>query len=686
MTQRARQTMFATLVGLVLSAPMVSAGPMQDCASSVPATAIAGCTKILKGKLKPSDQSIVYTMRGVSFLNDGNPQSAIQDLEKAGKLNPKNFQAFQGLAFALQKTGLYPEAVTAFDKAIALNPSDHVTISYRGYAHLIVKDYTKALKDFDAAAKLAPKDATYQTARGDALKSSKAYPLAVAAYSKAIALNPDLYSAYEGRGLAHYGLLDIDAAIADFDQSLQLNPKASLSFAGRANARYLRNEIAEGMADAEMAIKLSPGDEYMISALGNGHLAKQDFVKAQALFEQAQIADGASLRALRGLAAATMEQDDADKALTLLDTALQQAPEEFGPYAMRGHIILSKGRVDEAIGNFEKALSTNNLDGVAYWGLGLAYAQKGDVEKARLNFQESLKPYRLYGFQQKRASEALLALGNSKTDELSALANDKTDTPQVATKGDTEQPVTQLPAIAFDPGKRVALVIGNSAYENANTLPNPTRDAKAIATALRGLGFEVIEGQDLALADMQGKLKDFAQKSSDADVALFYYAGHGMQVGDKNYLVPTDAKLKEATAVDFELVDVNTSVVQYLGGENRTGIIILDSCRDNPLSRSFSRSFGKTRSGLVQQGMAPMSADDGGLIFAFATSPGDVAEDGEGQNSPFTTALLAHMATPGIELEQMMKRVKKDVYTATNKRQQPWVNSALRDEIFLSGK
>jgi uncharacterized caspase-like protein len=256
----------------------------------------------------------------------------------------------------------------------------------------------------------------------------------------------------------------------------------------------------------------------------------------------------------------------------------------------------------------------------------------------------------------------------------------------VATQKTTEEPIAKVPVIAFDPGKRVALVIGNSAYENANPLPNPTRDAKAIAIALKGLGFEVIEGQDLNLANMQGKLKDFAQKAANADVALFYYAGHGMQVGDKNYLIPTDAALKEATAVDFELIDVNKAVLQYLGGDDRTGIIILDSCRDNPLSRSFSRSFGKTRSGAVAQGMAPMSADEGGLIIAFATAPGDVAEDGEGQNSPFTTALIKHMATPGIELEQMMKRVKKDVYTATNKRQQPWVNSALRDEIFLSGK
>jgi tetratricopeptide (TPR) repeat protein len=675
MNMRASQIVLATCVSLLFSTQLTTAGPMEDCASSVPAKSIAGCSKILKGKIKKSDQSIVYAMRGLSYLNGGDPQNAIQDLEKAGKLNPNNFQAFQGLAFALQKTGLYPEAVSAFDKAIALNPSDHLTISYRGYAHLIVKDYAKALKDFDSAARLSPKDSSYQTARGDALKSSKAYPLAIAAYTKSITLAPDQYGAYEGRGLAHFAVQDINAAIADFDKAIALNPKASLSLAGRANAKYLRNDLDDGLIDAKQAATISPNDEYYLTALGNGHFAKQDFTKANDFYTQAQAADSSSTRAIRGLAQATFEQGDIDKALTLLDTALQQAPEDLAPYALRGHIILAKGRVDEAIGHFEKALSSNNFDGVAYWGLGLAYAQKGDVQKAQINFEESLKPHRLYTFQQQRASEALLALSTAKT-----------DAQQMSIKGDGETPIAKIPVIPFEPGKRVALVIGNSAYENANPLPNPTRDSAAIAKALTALGFEVLEGQDLNLAKMQGKLKEFAQKATEADVALFYYAGHGMQVGDKNYLIPTDAKLKEATAVDFELVDVNKSVVQYLGGDERTGIIILDSCRDNPLSRSFSRSFGKTRTGSVQQGMAPINTDEGGLIIAFATAPGDVAEDGEGQNSPFTTALIKHMSTPGIELEQMMKRVKKDVYTATKKRQQPWVNSALRDEIFLSGK
>jgi tetratricopeptide (TPR) repeat protein len=652
-----------------------SAGPAEDCANTQnPAKSIAGCTKLMKTKgIKKSDQSLVYTMRGMSYFVSGESQKAIKDYEQAAALNPKNFQAFQGLGFALQRAGLYPEAVTAFDKAIALNPSDHLTISYRGYTHLLVNDYAKALKDFDSALQFAPNEASYHVARGDALKSSKAFPLAIAAYSKAIELNPGKFDGYEGRGLAYLATLSLDEAVADLDKSIELNPKSALSYGARANTRYRRGEIAEGLADAQTADQLGPNDFYTLTAIANGHFANQDFAQAQEFYTKAVAANNKDWRATRGLAQAALELGKPDEALTLLDTALLQAPEELGPNATRGHVILKKGRVDEAIQNFEKALSANNLDGEAYWGLGLAYAQKGDAAKARLNLEESLKPYRLYPFQHQRAEEALQALASGKQDLQSE---------QVATKQQND-PVVKVPVIPIDPGKRVALVIGNGAYENANNLPNPTRDSAAIATALKGLGFEVMSGENLNNASMQGLLQDFAEKATQADVALFYYAGHGMQVGDKNYLVPVDAKLEKATAVDFELIDVNKSVVQFMGGADRTGIIILDACRDNPLTRSFARSFGKTRSGKVAQGMAPMETDDGGLLIAFATSPGDVAEDGEGQNSPFTTALLQHMNTPGLELELMMKRVKKDVFSSTKKRQQPWVNSALRDEIYL---
>jgi tetratricopeptide (TPR) repeat protein len=662
----------------LLTTSLASAGPLEDCASGVPAKVISGCTKLLKTPgIKKADQSMIIANRGLGYFGSGDNEKAIKDLEKAADLNPKNYMAYQGLGFALQRTGLYPEAVAAFDKAIALNPSDHTTISYRGYTHLLIKDHAKALKDFDAALKIAPKNASYHAARGDALKTAKAYPLAIAAYSKAIALDANQAGSYEGRGLAHLATLNIEKAVVDFDKGIKLNPKSSLSYAGRAMANYLRDDVSQGLADAEGATKLSPNDAYMLTIAGLGHVANQDWDKAKQFFEQAQAADANFSQATQGLAEVTLEQGDPDAALTLLDNALLQAPNDTAPYSTRGHIVLAKGRIDEAISNFEKALAGDNLNGESYWGLGLAYAKLGDTEKARMNLEESLKPYRLLPYQRKRAEAAL--------QELATLGGGKSDLGAVAAKQD--EPFVKTPDIkkAIDPGKRIALVIGNGAYENANNLPNPTKDSTAVAAMLRNMGFDVLEGQNLKLPDMQAMLRSFAEKSEQADVSLFFYAGHGIEIGGRNYLIPIDAKMESATSVDFELVDVNTSIVKYLGGKSRTGIVMLDSCRNNPLAKTLTRAFGKTRAVTVGKGMAPMTAEDGGLLIAFATTPGEVAEDGEGENSPFTTALLKHFPTPGVELEQMMKRVKKDVFTSTEERQQPWVNSALRDEIYLVG-
>jgi hypothetical protein len=233
------------------------------------------------------------------------------------------------------------------------------------------------------------------------------------------------------------------------------------------------------------------------------------------------------------------------------------------------------------------------------------------------------------------------------------------------------------------PQKRVALVIGNSAYQNAVELPNPRNDARVMSDTLRSLNFEVIEGEDLTKTAMEGKIQDFAEKVSDADVALFFYAGHGMQVSGKNYLIPIDAKLERATAVDFETIDADR-VLGYMSDEDRVSIALLDACRDNPLARKFARNLGASRSAAVGQGLAIPTAVGGGLLIGFATAPGDVALDGEGKNSPFTSALIRHLPEKGLEIEQVLKRVKADVIKDTDNQQRPWVNSDIAVNVYLN--
>jgi uncharacterized caspase-like protein len=232
--------------------------------------------------------------------------------------------------------------------------------------------------------------------------------------------------------------------------------------------------------------------------------------------------------------------------------------------------------------------------------------------------------------------------------------------------------------------RRLALVIGNGAYKHTAALPNPVKDAEAMASALTSLGFEVIVGMDLDYVGFGRRVQDFARRAENADVALFYYAGHGMQVNGENYLVPVDAALKREADLEFETIRVD-AVLRQMQRASGPKIAMLDACRDNPLARELSRQLGgRTRAVILSSGMSEISVQNvTGTMIAFATAPGAVALDGEGTNSPFTAALLKHMDTPGLDIDLMMKRVRGDVAEKTNQRQQPWTNSSLTREFFL---
>jgi uncharacterized caspase-like protein len=198
---------------------------------------------------------------------------------------------------------------------------------------------------------------------------------------------------------------------------------------------------------------------------------------------------------------------------------------------------------------------------------------------------------------------------------------------------------------------------------------------------LRKLGFEVIEGRDLDKRSLEDKVREFGRKLDRANIALFFYAGHGMQVGGRNYLIPIDAKLERPGDLSFETVDVS-QVLAQMEAEQRVNLVFLDACRDNPLARSFARTLG-TRAVSVGQGLATIQGALGTMI-SYATQPDAVALDGDGRNSPFTSALLTHLVTPGIEIGSVMKRVRADVVQATRGKQIPWDHSSLIGDVVLA--
>ena len=231
--------------------------------------------------------------------------------------------------------------------------------------------------------------------------------------------------------------------------------------------------------------------------------------------------------------------------------------------------------------------------------------------------------------------------------------------------------------------KRVAFVVGNGAYKNVAPLPNPAVDARSMAKLLRNVGFDVVEGANLTRDKMTEKLLEFGKKAEGADVALFFYAGHGIAVNGTNYLLPVDADLKSEMDVKLgAAINVDVTLEQTMA-DAKVKLVLLDACRDNPFAARI-RSAKATRSVAVASGLAEMKSGEGTLI-AFATGPGQTALDGEaGTNSPFTRALLANIAAPGVEIQQAMTKVRAQVNEETNKNQLPWGHTNLIGTVYLN--
>lgn len=242
--------------------------------------------------------------------------------------------------------------------------------------------------------------------------------------------------------------------------------------------------------------------------------------------------------------------------------------------------------------------------------------------------------------------------------------------------------IATLSALPATAAKRVALVIGNSAYVTANPLANPANDAGDMAEKLKSMGFEVLMGLDLDKRGFDTKVRDFASALETADSAILFYAGHGLQVAGQNYLVPIDAKLERERDLEFEAVRLDFILKQMeLGREDKTNVVFLDACRDNPLSRSLARNMG-TRSASIGKGLAQVDAGVGTFI-SYSTQPGNVALDGDGRNSPFAAALVKRMTEGGRNLTSVMIDVRKDVIASTGGKQVPWDHSALTGEFYF---
>ena len=252
--------------------------------------------------------------------------------------------------------------------------------------------------------------------------------------------------------------------------------------------------------------------------------------------------------------------------------------------------------------------------------------------------------------------------------------------------------------------RRVALVIGNGGYSAFRSLPNALSDARLVARSLGDLGFEVETLLDASRARLEAALQRLARASDGADLALLFYADHGLQVGGENYLIPTDATLADARSLDAEARPLPRVMRAVQGARLR--LVFLDACRDNPMAGPMSGPMAGPMSGPMSgpmaghareqaatrslgRGLAPVAAADLGpfaglgTLISFSTAPGTVALDGAGQNSPFASALARRLTTPGLETAELLRLVRRDVPAATKGRQVPWDNSSLTVPVVL---
>lgn len=226
--------------------------------------------------------------------------------------------------------------------------------------------------------------------------------------------------------------------------------------------------------------------------------------------------------------------------------------------------------------------------------------------------------------------------------------------------------------------RRVALIVGVGAYRNVPALANPPNDARDLGLVLDRLGFETETLVDPDRLALEAGVRRLGQRARGADAAFFFFAGHGLEAAGRNWLLPAPAEIRSDRDLRFEALDVD-SVLEQLDGAARLSILVLDACRDNPFRKRLQASG---RGAPASSGLGQTSATVGTLL-AFATAPGTVADDGRGRNSPFTTALLKRIETPGLEIRQLMAEVRREVREATQGRQVPWENSALEGSFYF---
>ncbi|MFK4511262.1 caspase family protein [Bradyrhizobium daqingense] len=537
----------------------------------------------------------------------------------------------------------YDKALSVVEEALAIYPDDTDLYNRRGLIYIQTKNFDQAFRDLQRAIDLADK--------------------------KDVALN--------NRASVFNGLGDFDNAIRDANGAIAFNPRSEGAHVNRAVALSGKGEHGRAIEEINVALRLDPKNQAGPLAqrskyhLKGGDLdsALKDISRSIALFEQSKV-------------------------------------EPIIALCVRGDLFRFQGQLSRSLEDFDRAIRSRADFAAAYTGRGLTYERMGNLKNARTDFEKALGfPAQQYDNNleaQTTARARLAALDSGEAQPVIPATTGKPVAPFSVTTPPLVAPVLAHPRLlpgSERQGRRVAPVIGNAAYQRAGILKNPLNDSEAVAAALRNIGFdEVMVATDTTKERLTAALQGFARASDNADWAVVYYSGHGIEMAGRNYLLPIDVTLRTDRDVQFEAVPVD-QVMASIDGARKLKLIVLDACRNNPFADTIKRTgpreavtldasnVGEIGTRAVGRGLGEIKVKGASLVV-FAAKHGQTALDGEGRNSPFAIALVQRIATPGVEMNKVFRLVRDDVLEATAGRQEPYTYGSLpgREDFFFVSK
>jgi tetratricopeptide (TPR) repeat protein len=569
---------------------------------------------------EPRDEQICAGM------DKGDAFAACTRLITAGSIEKRAIaRAYANRATIWDRQGKSDQALADYDAALRFDPDLTAALFNRAGIWLKRKEANRALLDLDRVVMLDRSDGDAFYRRGSIRADFGDSAGALKDFDAAIALKPRFAAAYVSRAIEREKAGLIDAAIADCDIAIAIDPALASAHVTRGALRSRKNLIDGAIADFDAAIRINPN--YAPPYVNRASLLERRGERQRALADYlaAVRIDPDFAPAHNGVAWALFKLGRPAEGLPHVERALALEPNSAEALDTRAGILEAMGKLKEAF---------------------------ADISRAR-----SIDP---------KSPETLESFARIKA---------KIDA-SIVIRHDGEK---KDGTVAITNERRVALVIGNAAYRGVPPLRNSGNDAEAVAAKLKAMGFtSVTLVLDASREELMGRLAAFSREAEAADWAVVYYAGHGMQVEGENWLIPVDATLRSDRDVKLQAISLD-QVRASVEGAKKLRLVILDACRDNPFLAQIARSGGATRS--IGRGLARI--EPGATLIAFAAKENQVALDGDGANSPFTEELIKHMATPGLEIDRLFRRVAQAVLARTGNKQEPHVYGRLPDEDFF---